>query len=454
MESANGAPEEKAAGQPDSDTSKDVDSETWAEKIIVTDKAAKKAFLHRLKSQKKSAKLANGRMSKFETREGAPDHAFVTSAVNIRLHLDRLRRGQRLIFRPGESPMLNYWDAASMTVLTYTALFTPFEVAFLPGLEGPSAWSNGRFIIARFIDLFFTLDLFLQFFISFRRLQYTRDGHSVEAWVEDHPTIALNYLKGWFWFDLGTLIPSAFDIIPTVGSSDGGSDLGGATIFRTFRVLRFVKILRVARAGRVMQRWAARITLQHSTKTVLWCIVRLLLAVHWFSCAFALQASLHETAEETWLGSHAYAYCDSTVSSAPPAAPPVMPGGEYQSLDDPAAEFCPHEIQPGIAYLAAFTWSMMIITGTGGTDFYPSSRSSAETVIVLLLTFIGAILWTQILANFCDVATSASRIFRARVAVWCRFTHASMSIPNPRFKSCSRLCRWRPLGSAVPADYR
>jgi len=62
----------------------------------------------------------------------------------------------------------------------------------------------------------------------------------------------------------------------------------------------------------------------------------------------------------------------------------------------------------GSWYLASFSWSIMIITGTGGTDFYPSSLSNAETLIVVSLVIFGALLWTQVLAMFCDVATNAN----------------------------------------------
>ena len=49
----------------------------------------------------------------------------------------------------------------------------------------------------------------------------------------------------------------------------------------------------------------------------------------------------------------------------------------------------------------------MIITGTGGTDFYPSNSSPAETLIVVVVVLIGALLWTQILARFCELATNS-----------------------------------------------
>ena len=61
----------------------------------------------------------------------------------------------------------------------------------------------------------------------------------------------------------------------------------------------------------------------------------------------------------------------------------------------------------GTWYLASFSWSMMVVTGTGGTDFYPSYRSHLETTVVMMLVVIGALLWTQVLALFCDVATNS-----------------------------------------------
>ena len=42
-----------------------------------------------------------------------------------------------------------------------------------------------------------------------------------------------------------------------------------------------------------------------------------------------------------------------------------------------------------------------------GTDYYPSSASQSETLIVMFLVIIGALLWTRVLATFCDVATNS-----------------------------------------------
>lgn len=47
-----------------------------------------------------------------------------------------------------------------------------------------------------------------------------------------------------------------------------------------------------------------------------------------------------------------------------------------------------------------------LTSSVGGTDFYPSIKSPFETFIVTLLVILGALLWTQVLAMFCDVATN------------------------------------------------
>lgn len=152
------------------------------------------------------------------------------------------------------------------------------------------------------------------------------------------------------------------------------------------------------RAGRVLQRWAARFSLQHSTKIILWCIARLLISVHWFACIFALQASLHSSVDETWLSGGFYDYCPDSEMWHSVSNLTGDSSGEVAVFCDGLSTF---EV-----YIAAFTWSLMVITGTGGTDFYPSHKSFAETIVVICLLFTGAILWTQILADFCNVATN------------------------------------------------
>ena len=65
---------------------------------------------------------------------------------------------------------------------------------------------------------------------------------------------------------------------------------------------------------------------------------------------------------------------------------------------------CP-SLSLGYFYLAAFSWSAMMITGSGEVGFYPS-QDGPETVIVTVLIVLGALMWARVLATFCDLATN------------------------------------------------
>ena len=74
--------------------------------------------------------------------------------------------------------------------LAYTALVTPFEVSFLPIAVSPL---DGLWLVNRFIDIVFIIDLLLNF-----RTAYYDDA----GLLEERPRkIASNYLHGWFAFD-------------------------------------------------------------------------------------------------------------------------------------------------------------------------------------------------------------------------------------------------------------
>jgi len=145
-------------------------------------------------------------------------------------------------------------------------------------------------------------------------------------------------------------------------------------------------------------------SLSYASETILQVILMILITCHWYACIIMLQATLHQHAEQTWLGSSLYGYCSAPRSTTttddrtPPntttfSKSPVLPGCKGLTL--------------GTQYLASFSWSVMVITGMGGTDFYPSPASDVETAVVTALVLMAAIIWTIILAKFCNVATNS-----------------------------------------------
>ena len=130
-------------------------------------------------------------------------------------------------------------------------------------------------------------------------------------------------------------------------------------VLRVLRVIRLVKLVRLVRASRLFQRWQAKITLTYGTQTIISCVALLICSAHWYACIISLTAALHERIDDTWLGSHLYGLCEPREEGAGPI-----------TGDRPIAGYGPIAgcafLSLGGWYLAAFSWSVMIITGTGG----------------------------------------------------------------------------------------
>lgn len=229
----------------------------------------------------------------------------------------------------------------------------------------------------------------------------------------------VHYARTWLTLDATSLfLPAGFDFyMASMDDSGGSSDAASnVSILRVLRVIRLIKLVRLVRASRVYERMKNKVSLSYGVQIVIQCVVTLFLGAHWYACIMALQASLHQSPQETWLGSMRYEFCEDGV---PGHAEAVNSTGSQLAVNYTGSQIygqpVPGEAAPsatgiedcdmmdvGTYYLASFSWSIMVITGTGGTDFYPSSLSNAETLIVVTLVIFGALLWTQVqLLNDC-----------------------------------------------------
>lgn len=301
---------------------------------------------------------------RFQKRHGEQDAAeFQNEAHKIAERLKHHRRwSQKLVLHPEKTKWLGRWDILTTLALVYTATITPFETAFLPAVLGTAAWADGWFILNRLLDLTFTLDMLLQFFIAYQQ------GTSLGGWtwIENHDSVIRHYLTTWFALDFSTVfVPGAFDIylassyFDRESGGDAASFADRMGMLRVLRVLRLVKLVRLVRASRLFKRWKSKITLSHGMQTILSCFCMLLFGAHWYACIIALDASLHRDVDETWVGANLYQLCDSAGPMAASGA------GLSSSLSSPAPLKGCEALSVGGWYLAALSWSTMVITGTG-----------------------------------------------------------------------------------------
>jgi len=300
------------------------------------------------------------------------------------------------VIDPRESKLLSLWDGITSIALLYTATLTPYEVGFLPAATAVDAW----FITNRLLDGIFVIDMALQFCVVYQKYTDSNSDHDA-AWVTERRTIIRHYFFGWFWFDLLSIAPSIFDIVPVVLAAQG-QDVGEIeklSGFRAIRALRLIKLVRLIRASRLLIRWQSRVGLSHGTITMCKIVGTILVSAHWYACIIALQALLHDDPAVTWLGLQGH--CKNVPVAQTLEAAQLAKMGAM----DIFAHQC-EGLGAGAFYVAAFSWSAIVITGLGGTDLYPSA-DSAETIIVTILVIFGALMWAKVLATFCDLATNS-----------------------------------------------
>jgi hypothetical protein len=148
-----------------------------------------RAASHRLSAREKDERKASEealrktREEIFKLHHGKKASEHVEELGKVRSTLLEMARKRSCTLKPGETKFLQFWDAVTFIALTYTALLTPFEAAFLPNVVGLQAWKDPWFQINRVLDVVFSVDVILQFFIAYQvralaARTHRRTGHA------------------------------------------------------------------------------------------------------------------------------------------------------------------------------------------------------------------------------------------------------------------------------------
>ncbi|KAL4218255.1 Potassium voltage-gated channel subfamily H member 7 [Mactra antiquata] len=176
------------------------------------------------------------------------------------------------------SPFKAVWDWVVLILVLYTAVFTPYQTAFLLNeeeatmtrnkhagtrTESPeSSHANPLVIIDLIVDLMFIADILINF-----RTTYLHNGEV----VTDQKKIAINYVKGWFVIDTIAAVP--FDLLLFGSGTSDTMTIAG--ILKTARLLRLLRVIR-----RIEQ------FAEYGAAVLLLLMVTFSLAGHWLACGF------------------------------------------------------------------------------------------------------------------------------------------------------------------------
>ena len=103
---------------------------------------------------------------------------------------------ERDVYKPciiyPEDARKSYWDMLMSMVLILTCFLTPIHICFNDD-------SVGTTVLNYCIDFLFLIDMIFTFMSA-----YHTDDFEL---IDDHKTIAISYLSGWFLIDLLAIIP-------------------------------------------------------------------------------------------------------------------------------------------------------------------------------------------------------------------------------------------------------
>ena len=179
----------------------------------------------------------------------------------------RLKSHERGVLNP-DSAGVQRWDSLTFALLIFTAVITPFEVAYLTVKT-----KQFLFWINRLVDLVFIKDIGVQFFLPYQ--DRTRGNLVVRSRI----LIAKRYLRGWFWVDVVSVIP--FDLIPV-------DALNRLKAVRLVKLLKLLKLGRVLRANRTLARWESSIAISYAKISMYTFALGIVFVAHWMACGWAL----------------------------------------------------------------------------------------------------------------------------------------------------------------------
>ncbi len=127
-------------------------------------------------------------------------------------------------------------------IILYSLIIIPFRIGFQ---VNPTF---GERIFDIIVDLLFFLDIIVAFNTAYV-------DESTEIVITDRKKIALNYLRLWFWIDIGSTIPFDSVIAFFMGHTGSGalSTLRLIKIFRLVRMLKLLRVFKLTKVGRLIE---------------------------------------------------------------------------------------------------------------------------------------------------------------------------------------------------------
>jgi potassium voltage-gated channel Eag-related subfamily H protein 7 len=292
-----------------------------------------------------------------------------------------------------------YWDLVPCIALIYTAIVTPYDVAFLAPPSPSEQWSDTLFLCNRAVDIIFIIDVLFQFRTAYKSVHPTKGV----AWITDPKAIALHYVRSsWFYLDVFSILTSLFDIV-------GGEDTQGLMALRIVRVLRLAKLVRLARGSRILKKWEMSMAINYAQLSLFQIVAVNLIACHWIACIWALQASFNPL--KSWPIQKGYCGAWETNNrSLVEAGVDTCKSSQLCTAGDCRGDVCEggyHCADPFVMYAWSLYYACMTTSSVGYGDVFAEEFNVTEQWVCITIIMTSCALWGYVIGVMTEVVRNS-----------------------------------------------
>lgn len=167
------------------------------------------------------------------------------------------------------------WDIFVLIILLVVSMIIPIRLAFSIFETTTMHW------LYTTIDLIFAIDLVLTFFTSIT------DEHKVYE-ITNKKIIAKQYLKGWFWVDLISIIPVDLILVSVESSATVLARFARiGKLHKLIRMVRLAKVFKLLKSkNTVVSQFASQMKISQSVERLMFFAVFFILFFHISACLF------------------------------------------------------------------------------------------------------------------------------------------------------------------------